>query len=436
MARAESTRLFDAATGRARTPRQERSAQRQRLIAEAAISVIAEQGLASLTHRLVAGRAGVSLAATTYYYKTKADIIADASAQLLRGYIEAFRTFADRHRDARVSFYEFVIRALTRAAGKHRVGTLAWCEIMLDAARHDETRALARTWFDRLFEIWGDIATALGVEEPTEVARSAIDIVMGLQLVVLPLGLMESQVIAVLRSGIDPGGVWKPRGSARAGAALPQAARAPRKADRTREIILSAAVSLLIAEGATGVTYRAIAKHAGLTPAAPTYYYPSIASLLQAAQLRLFESAKDRYRLVMAGVDPAALDVERLADLTATVFLREATQFAGLSLAGYPVRLEAARDPALRPTLWDVIDDQNRAWGRLLRPLSEHPRALDPLLIQSLFAGKLLRVLATGASTMDLTSTRREFLYDLRAVAQGRHWTVVAPKVVRNIKKR
>src|SRR5262245_34540578 len=173
-----------------RAPKQERSAQRQKQIADAAIDVIARHGIASVTHRRVAESAGVSLAATTYYYKTKADIIAVASAQLLAAYVDAFRRVAERHEeDAATSLRDLVIKVVTNATGTYRTGTLAWCEIILDGARHQETRSLARAWFTRLGEIWGGIARVVGADEPEEVARSAIDVVIGLLFIVIPLGL-------------------------------------------------------------------------------------------------------------------------------------------------------------------------------------------------------------------------------------------------------
>jgi len=415
---------------RGRAPKQERSAQRQKLIADAAIAVIAQHGIASVTHRRVAESAGVSLAATTYYYKTKADIIAVASAQLLACYVEAFRRFAARHpEEGATSLRDLVIKLVINATGTYRTGTLAWCEIVLDGARHQETRSLARAWFARLSEIWGQIARVLGVDAPEDVARSAIDMIIGLLFIVIPLGLKEAQIAAVLRKGVDPHEAWKSRGSRVAKAGVTEEpARKARKSEQTRDRILAAAIELLKTEGAAGVTYRAIAKNAGMAPTAPIYYYSSIESLLQAAQIRLFENSKDRYRQVMAGVDPKSIDVERLADLTATVFVREATEFGSVSLADYPVRLEAARHRSLRPTVWGVIDDQNQAWSRLLRPLSQRPRAIDGLLMQALFVGKLVRLLAIGATTHDLINIRKEFLSELQAIVRGRHWSGAAPK--------
>ena len=189
----------DSEPGRIRAAKQERSTHRQQRIADAAVSVIARHGIAGVTHRLVARQANVSLAATTYYYQTKQDIIADASRQLLTGYVDAFRRFAERHRDQpEVSFRDFAMRLVTNAAGKHRAGTLAWCEIILDCAQHPEMRELARNWFANLAETWRDIARTLRVADPRDLLPSAIDIVIGLLFVVVPLGITEAEAAVVL----------------------------------------------------------------------------------------------------------------------------------------------------------------------------------------------------------------------------------------------
>ncbi|MFD0741101.1 TetR/AcrR family transcriptional regulator [Phytohabitans flavus] len=55
---------------------------RRRKIVEAAGQLIAEVGVAGLTHRLVAARAGVPLGATTYYFTSLDDLSAAALRHL------------------------------------------------------------------------------------------------------------------------------------------------------------------------------------------------------------------------------------------------------------------------------------------------------------------------------------------------------------------
>jgi AcrR family transcriptional regulator len=55
-----------------------------RKIVDAAIEIIAENGVAEFTHRSVAARAGLSLGASTFFFATKTDIIIAAVNELLR----------------------------------------------------------------------------------------------------------------------------------------------------------------------------------------------------------------------------------------------------------------------------------------------------------------------------------------------------------------
>src|SRR5947207_4628607 len=51
---------------------------RRRAIVEAALAVIGRGGVDAVTHRAVAGEAGVPLAATTYYFGSKAELVQEA----------------------------------------------------------------------------------------------------------------------------------------------------------------------------------------------------------------------------------------------------------------------------------------------------------------------------------------------------------------------
>ncbi|VDC48760.1 TetR/AcrR family transcriptional regulator [Brevundimonas mediterranea] len=408
---------------RGRPARQERSTHTRERIAEAAVRVMAERGLAGLTHRGVAALARTPLAATTYYFETKDDILAEASNRILAGYVAAFRRAEARMRGGPggpAPFRALTIRLAANAAGPHRTGALAWCEIILDAARREETRALARTWFDRTGEAWSDIARVLGLEEPEHKAGAGVEIVIGLILIACALGLSPEQVRRVLEDGADPLVVWRPAGGAPDEAAQPEPAG--RKAAATRERILTAAIDLLTEQGPGGVGYRTVAECAGLTITAPAYYFRTIGDLLAAAQTRLFAASKARYRQGVSGADYSAIDLAGLIDLTAVIFLREATEYGAANVAGFSLWLEAARHPALRPTVWSAVEDQSRAWSRLLSRLSPSPRPIDGLLLQCLFLGKLVRITATGAETPDLAAVRGAFARDIAAIIEDRFW--------------
>lgn len=405
-----------------RGEKQDRSIQRRAQIAEAAIEALAIHGVAGLTHRLVARKAGVSLAATTYYFDSKFDIVAEASRRTLQGYTDAFHRAAARFKheaERPIHLREFAARLVRNAASRDRIRALCWAEITLDAHRHEETLALTRQWFDELSGVWFEICEAAGFDHPAETARSAIDLVIGLLLVATSLGLTADQVDMVLLGGADPLVAWS----------LPQSAlsriepqhRASRKAAATREKILLAAIDTLIEDGPDAVSYRAIANRAGIAPAGPFYHFPTIDGLLAAAQERLFEDSKQRYRTVAAEVG-GALDTEALIDRTSTVLLREATEFAGNNLASYAIWLQAARNPELRPMVWSAIADQYVAWRRLIGVLTPDQRPIDALLLFSLFIGKHVRILSAGSPFDHLALIRSEFAQDISSLVGSKFW--------------
>jgi DNA-binding transcriptional regulator YbjK len=394
---------------RGRPPRQDRSVRTRERLAEAAVRVLGEKGLAGLTHRAVAAAAGTSLATATYYFPARDDLIAEASRATLAAYTAAFRRVAERGSEGGPgipSLRALIIRLVAKAAGSHRIATLAWCEIILDAGRRDETRRLARAWFQQAEAAWTEIAAGLAYAEPRDAARSGIEAVIGLIFITRACGVDADGARAVLEEGRDPLQAWRPA------EAQPDDTRpSPKgpKAEATRERIVLAAIDLLITRGAGAVGHRTVAERAGLTTSAPAYHFRSIDDLLACAQQRLFEAAKTRYRQGMGGGRMAEATLADIADLTSVIFLREATEHAAANIAGFSLWLDAARHPGLRPTVWAAVEDQSRAWGRLLAFEGREEGALAGLMLQSLFLGKLVRAIATGADTADLAAVRGQF---------------------------
>jgi DNA-binding transcriptional regulator YbjK len=59
-------------------PRQDRSRARREALLRAAIELLGESGLKSVTHRAVAERAGLPLASTTYYFRSVHELVEEA----------------------------------------------------------------------------------------------------------------------------------------------------------------------------------------------------------------------------------------------------------------------------------------------------------------------------------------------------------------------
>lgn len=399
-----------------RAPRQRRSETTRRKIVEAAIDTLTDKGVAGLTHRAVAARANVSLAATTYYYATRFDIVADASRHLLNSYLQDFRRFAARQPANPISFSDFISRLLHRAAGRDRRGVTAWCEIMLNAARHSELRPIAIQWYGHLAEAWRSIATALGDEHAATDIEQTMDTVCGLILIIVALRLSEDRISAILNEGLDP--LIAQHADSPGIPAFENSAQ-PGKGARTREAILSACIALFVSDGPSNLTHHAIAAKAGVSMGVPAYHFRSIDALIGEARTRLFQASKDRRRNVMLDFEPATLERTELVDLTATIFIREATEFAGANLAILSIWIEAGRNPELRPAVCESIMEQDRTWKRMLSVLTGHVRSVDTMLVQAFLTGNLFRMLTTGTPTSGLVRIRRDLDRKLGAIVTG-----------------
>jgi len=268
---------------------------------EGAISVLAEYGMGGLTHRCVARAARVSLASTTYHFDGKFDIVAavsqamfDQDPLLLRQLDAVEATQRADASDPR----SWIIAFLAGAAGRARVRAACWSEIVLDAPRHAESLALAQQWFAAATANWR-ARTSTADEGNAELdARSCGDVAVGLLVMVLALGLDESDVRAVLEDGADPLDRWRSTAEAPLVDELP---RGGEKSARTREAIIEATLDELVSKGQMAIGLKTMASKAGLSPSGAFYHFPTSASLLAAAQRRLFGNAKARYRAVNGG---------------------------------------------------------------------------------------------------------------------------------------
>ena len=401
----------------ARQPKQQRSQATQNRIARAVIELLGEIGEVGLTHRDVAARAQVSLAATTYHYASKFDLLAYTSTVLLEDYVTRFRKFASMQAalaSGRPTFEQFVVRLLRNAAGRHRLHTTAWCEIMLIAARNANTRALAKVWYARLREIWTDIASLLGASaEPLHV-QAAIDRTIGLVFLVVSLGLTPDEAAACFAGGLEqirPVPLPIPAEPASSGGPTKRG-----KGHETRQQLLDAAIRLMATHGASAVTGRSVAIEAGVAPAVPSYYFKPVGTLIDAAREQLYDAAKARYRDSVDGIDLATSTLDQVVDLATAVLVREVTQYSDFNLATLAIEVEAARQPALTPMVGQWLSDRSRAWHRLLTNFDRDAPAAHGLLISSLFSGMQVRLLATGAEIAALGDLRLEFLAALETL--------------------
>jgi DNA-binding transcriptional regulator YbjK len=174
-----------ASRSRSTPARRQRGERRRRAILEAALRVIGRDGVAGLTHRAVAEEAGVPLAATTYYFASKADVLREA-AELAIERADADTGVPAAPRPARP---ERLAAALaTLLAGTDPAERLVQHEIGLEAARSPALRGLVFSWAERERVQLRPWLAAAGSRDPAGDARIVQSAMLGIELEALTRG--------------------------------------------------------------------------------------------------------------------------------------------------------------------------------------------------------------------------------------------------------
>lgn len=149
----------------AMTPRSRDPEGRRRVLAAAALEVIADVGVGKTTHRAIAARAGVPLGATTYYFPTLDDLVAAGLEYAAQQAGEQLHVWAQELGDGQ-DLAETLPRLVRRYLAD-RSRALVDYELYLAAARDPDLRPVARVWLDGLREL---LIPLTGRENATSVA--------------------------------------------------------------------------------------------------------------------------------------------------------------------------------------------------------------------------------------------------------------------------
>ncbi|MFI7611149.1 TetR/AcrR family transcriptional regulator [Nonomuraea terrae] len=138
---------------------QERARRRRATLLTAAVDLLTEGGFAAVTHRAVAQRAQLPLAATTYYFTSRDHLLAEAFAQLVDTELATTRTWTTDHGITGIP---------DQLATTDRTRQLGLWELYVHAGRHPHLQHIARRWTDGCVRI---VADALHLPETDPRAR-------------------------------------------------------------------------------------------------------------------------------------------------------------------------------------------------------------------------------------------------------------------------
>ena len=148
--------------------RRARGERRRRAILEATLTLVGRKGAGAITHRAVAEEAGVPLAATTYYFSSKSELVREAltyAAETDRQTVDELAVAL-----ARVTSADQLAAVLadhvTEWLGPGRAVLVSHYEISLEGARRPELAAISRAWTDGYVRVLAEPLRRLGSATP------------------------------------------------------------------------------------------------------------------------------------------------------------------------------------------------------------------------------------------------------------------------------
>lgn len=136
-------------------PRRYDPGRRERLV-DAAVRVVAERGLAGLSHRMVAAAADVPLGSTTYHFKTLDDLLVAAFRRAGENFLDVIASdgaFTEGAEGGTTDLAADLARLTGEWLAGGRTGLEMEYELYLAALRRPALRPVAAEWTERFTEL-------------------------------------------------------------------------------------------------------------------------------------------------------------------------------------------------------------------------------------------------------------------------------------------
>jgi DNA-binding transcriptional regulator YbjK len=178
----------------------ERGERRRRELVDAAASLLEEGGFAAVTHRAVAARAGLPLAATTYYFASLDDLLEPALGLLARRQLDRAAALAAEAPAGPLEPDALAARLVAMVAGAPEpagpAGMLLFYERYLQAGRRPRLRPLVAGWNQKLAGLLGGLLRRGGFPGHGDLPRTLLATIDGLLIDLLVTGEPDAQARA------------------------------------------------------------------------------------------------------------------------------------------------------------------------------------------------------------------------------------------------
>jgi TetR/AcrR family transcriptional regulator, regulator of biofilm formation and stress response len=156
---------------------------RRGLLLEAALRVIAAEGPRALTHRRVAAEAGLPLAATTYWFESRDELMREAYRLAVERDLARVRELAAATADVKPDrLGDALADLIAGELAEHRAALMAAYAMWLEAARRPDLRDIEPSWTGAYTEVMAGLLARAGAPDPPVAARLLVAALDGLVL--------------------------------------------------------------------------------------------------------------------------------------------------------------------------------------------------------------------------------------------------------------
>ncbi len=155
---------------------------RRRAILDAVLRVVAAGGIDAVTHRRVAAEAGVALGSTTYYFRSRDEMLLEAFRQYIVDINAMINSLAEGFPQGGLASFLDLLMAFTQRQFQNSALLLAEYELNLFAARNPELAKKYRAWQRTLVSLVAERLEELGAERPIDAGRMFVAAVRGFEL--------------------------------------------------------------------------------------------------------------------------------------------------------------------------------------------------------------------------------------------------------------
>ncbi|GAA1310925.1 TetR/AcrR family transcriptional regulator [Pseudonocardia xinjiangensis] len=173
-------------------------------ILDAALHVLAEQGMRGLTHRAVDAAAGIPPGSTSYYFRSRSALVAGCVERLLEIDVQVDLPVVRSGATDVTSLAAVLASVCVAMVTEERYRTLARFELTLAAVRDEHLRAELLRGGDTIRRLTADLVRPLGATDPDRSADELAATLDGLILTALVRGTQDESALASwLRTALE-----------------------------------------------------------------------------------------------------------------------------------------------------------------------------------------------------------------------------------------